>query len=55
VDDPLGKISNWDTLKANHMVGISAAGARAYAKNQDKTYDWILEHYYTGVAIEKIY
>ncbi|MDP2684693.1 MAG: SpoIID/LytB domain-containing protein [bacterium] len=55
VDDPLGKISNWNTLEANHMVGISAAGARAFASQQDKTFDWILKYYYTGVAIEKIY
>lgn len=55
VDDPLGIISNWNTLEANHMVGLSATGARAYASQQGKTYDWILKHYYTGVSVEKIY
>lgn len=55
VDDPLGKISNWDTLIGNHMVGMSASGARAYADDKNKTYDWILKHYYTGISIDKIY
>ncbi len=55
VDDPWGKISNWNTLEANHMVGLSATGARAYASQHGKTYDWILKHYYNGVTIEKIY
>ncbi len=55
VDDPLGKISNWDTLTGNHMVGMSASGARAYAANEDKSYNWILKHYYTDISIEKLY
>ncbi|XOU94271.1 MAG: SpoIID/LytB domain-containing protein [Candidatus Kerfeldbacteria bacterium] len=55
VDDPIGAISNWDTLTANHMVGMSASGARAYAIDENKTYDWILKHYYTGISIAKIY
>ena len=55
VEDPLGAIPNWNTLTANHMVGMSATGARAYASEQNKTYDWILKHYYTGVDIKKIY
>ncbi len=55
VDDPYGKISNWNTLEGNHMVGMSAQGARGYATKENKTYDWILRHYYTGTTVEKIY
>jgi len=55
VDDPYGAISNWSTLEGNHMVGMSAQGARGYAIEEDKTYDWILKHYYTGVSVEAIY
>lgn len=55
VDDPYGKISNYNTLSGNHMVGLSAAGARGYALKENKTYDWILQHYYTGVTITKIF
>jgi len=55
VDDPYGVHPNWNTLEGNHMVGMSALGARGYAIEEDKTYDWILQHYYTGVEVEKIY
>ncbi|MFA6099192.1 MAG: SpoIID/LytB domain-containing protein [Patescibacteria group bacterium] len=55
VVDPYGKISNWNTLSGNHMVGLSAQGARGYATEEEKTYDWILKHYYTGTKVEKIY
>ncbi|MFA5134918.1 MAG: SpoIID/LytB domain-containing protein [Patescibacteria group bacterium] len=55
VDDPHGAIPNWNTLQGNHMVGMSAMGARGYAVEELKTYDWILKHYYTGVAVEKLY
>jgi len=55
VEDPYGIISNWNTLSGNHMVGLSAQGARGYATKEDKTFDWILKHYYTGVNVEKIY
>ncbi len=55
VNDPIGIISNWNTLTANHMVGMSANGARAYAIDEGKSYDWILKHYYTGISIAKIY
>lgn len=55
VSDPYGIISNWATLPGNHMVGLSAQGARGYAVNENKAYDWILKHYYTGVNVEKIY
>lgn len=55
VDDPYGIISNALTLEGNHMVGLSALGARGYATKENKTYDWILKHYYTGVEIQKLY
>ncbi|MBU0597807.1 hypothetical protein KKF61_02305 [Patescibacteria group bacterium] len=55
VDDPYGAIPNYNTLHGNHMVGMSAQGARGYATEKNKTYDWILKHYYTGVDVEKIY
>ena len=55
VADPYGVLPNWDTLAGNHMVGLSAQGARGYALNENKTYGWILKHYYTGVNVEKIY
>jgi len=34
-----------------HSVGMSQEGAKGYA-NAGHTYDWILEHYYTGTKIE---
>lgn len=55
VTDPYGVLSNWNTLEGNHMVGMSAKGARGYATEEAKSYDWILQHYYTGVDVEKIY
>ncbi len=55
VDDPYGALPNWDTLEGNHMVGMSALGARGYALEEGKTYDWILQHYYTGTQVEKLY
>jgi hypothetical protein len=41
-------------LDGNHMVGLSAAGARAMAENA-KTAAEILAAYYTGVAVVKQY
>lgn len=55
VEDPYGILSNWATLAGNHMVGLSAKGARGYASEGGKDYQWILKHYYTGVSIEKKY
>lgn len=55
VDDPHGIISDWATRSGNHMVGLSAKGALGYAANDKKDYKWILQHYYTGVTIEKRY
>lgn len=55
VTDPHGIIANARTLSGNHMVGLSASGARGYATAERRTFDWILQHYYTGVSVEKIY
>lgn len=55
VDDPHGILSDCETRSGNHRVGLSAQGARGYAKNEAKDYQWILKHYYTGVTIEKRY
>jgi SpoIID/LytB domain protein len=55
VPDPYGIISNATTLTGNHMVGLSAQGARGFATKENKTFDWILKYYYTGVNITKLY
>jgi hypothetical protein len=55
VDDPLGIIPNATTRPGNHMVGMSATGALRYAVRQNKTYDWILKHYYTGITLVKFF
>lgn len=39
----------------NHMVGMSAFGAVKYAKDQAKTFDWILAYYYTGITLKQVY
>jgi hypothetical protein len=39
----------------NHMVGMSAFGAVKYARDQGKTYDWILKNYYTGITLQQVY
>lgn len=57
VPDPDGICTNaryLQGLDGNHMVGLSAAGARAMADN-DKTAAQILAAYYTGVTIAKQY
>ncbi len=54
VDDPYGIISNALTLSGNHMVGLSAQGARGYAQN-GLSYDKILSHYYTGIIVKQAY
>lgn len=54
VEDPYGIISNALTLSGNHMVGMSAKGALGYAQN-GKTSSEILIHYYSGIAVEKVY
>lgn len=55
VGDPYGIIANANTLPGNHMVGLSATGARGYATKAGKSYSWILQHYYTGSTLKKIY
>ncbi len=39
----------------NHMVGMSAFGAVKYARDQAKTFDWILSYYYTGITLKQVY
>lgn len=39
----------------NHMVGMSAFGAVKYAREQAKTFDWILSYYYTGITLKQVY
>lgn len=39
----------------NHMVGMSAFGAVKYAREQAKTFDWILAYYYTGITLKQVY
>ena len=39
----------------NHMVGMSAFGAVKYARDQAKTFDWILSYYYTGIMLKQVY
>jgi peptidoglycan hydrolase-like amidase len=39
----------------NHMVGMSAYGAVKYARDQAKTFDWILSYYYTGITLKQVY
>jgi len=34
-----------------HGVGMSASGARYFADEEDKNYDWILRYYYTGIDV----
>ncbi|MFH0804767.1 MAG: SpoIID/LytB domain-containing protein [Patescibacteria group bacterium] len=55
VADPYGAIPNYATLSGNHMVGLSATGARGYAAQEGKTFDWILKYYYTGTSVVKLY
>ncbi len=35
-----------------HGVGMSALGAMKFAEKENKTYDWILKYYYTGIDID---
>jgi len=37
-----------------HGVGMSGSGARQFAENEGKTYDWILKYYYTGIDIDTL-
>lgn len=57
VPDPDGICSNQRYLRGldgNHMVGLSAMGARALAL-KGKLYDEILRAYYTGITVQQYY
>lgn len=54
IKDPTGTSHTQSVVLASHGVGISAVGARELAK-QGKTYQDILNYYYQGIKIEKIY
>ena len=51
--DPKLSIIEIETLGYGHGVGMSQWGANGMAKNGSK-FDEILEHYYSGIKIEKI-
>lgn len=53
VPDPHGLIPNWATLDGNHMVGLSAQGARGFIAKDKKTYDWVLKYYFKDIEIKK--
>jgi hypothetical protein len=58
VPDPNGICTNTTYLAGgggNHMVGMSAVGARYAATTLSQTFDQILPYYYTGVSVTKIY
>ncbi|MFC1687792.1 SpoIID/LytB domain-containing protein [Patescibacteria group bacterium] len=55
VNDPHGIIPNALTLSGNHMVGMSATGALGFAEEEGKTFEWILNYYYTGISIDTLY
>lgn len=56
VKDPIGAEYSYAACGgANHCVGLSGAGARAFAKAGTKNYQEILKHYYLGTEIKKIY
>lgn len=55
VPDPLGIIPDALTRPGNHMVGMSATGALRYAVRENKKFDWILQHYYTGITLKQLW
>lgn len=56
VKDPAGATyDNASCTGANHCVGLSGAGARAFAKAGTKNYQEILKYYYPGTEIKKNY
>lgn len=58
VPDPNGICTNSTYLAGgggNHMVGLSAVGARYDAATLNEAFDQILKYYYTGVTVAKIY
>lgn len=56
VKDPANAVYDYATCGgANHCVGLSGAGARAFAKTGTKNYQEILRYYYLGTEIKKVY
>jgi hypothetical protein len=56
VKDPIGAEYSYASCGgANHCVGLSGAGARAFAKTGAKNYQEILKYYYPGTEIKKAY
>ena len=56
IKDPTGAEYNYTACGgANHCVGLSGAGARAFAKAGTKNYQEILKYYYPGTEIKKAY
>jgi peptidoglycan hydrolase-like amidase len=58
VPDPNGICINQTYLAGgggNHMVGMSASGARYKAETGGQTFDQILQYYYTGITVGKLY
>jgi len=54
--DPAGTEYSYQSCGgANHCVGLSGAGARAFAKAGTKNYQEILKHYYLEIEIKKAY
>lgn len=43
---------NFTTYGYGHGVGMSQNGANMYAKKENRSYTWILKHYYTGVEVK---
>ena len=37
-----------------HGVGLSQIGANGYAKIEGRDYIWILNHYFTGIVIQRV-
>jgi len=54
VEDPLGTIHSNSSIAASHGVGMSSAGARRLAE-MGKNFEEILEYYYLGIEVKKIY
>jgi len=46
--DPYAGLNN---PAGNHLVGLSASGARGYVNNKGESYTWILNHYFRGTGI----
>jgi hypothetical protein len=56
VKDPVGTEYSYSACSgANHCVGLSGAGARAFAKAGTKNYQEILRYYYLGTEVKKVY